>query len=142
MKPLALSLSTLLALAVPAAALACNGEQHAKAEVKKVTVPELAKLNETKQAKAVDANSAETRSQFGIIPGAVLLTSAMDFDPAKELPAEKNQKLVFYCANTRCTASHKAAQKAIEAGYTEVSILPEGIKGWKAAGQRTDMPRS
>lgn len=148
MKRLALSVALVLTAVAPAAALACNAhadnQQAAapKPEPKTVSINELALLTEAKQAQPIDANGAETRAKFGVIPGATLLTSAGSFDPAKELPAAKGSKLVFYCANERCTASHQAALRAIGAGYTDVSVLPDGIKGWKDAGQRTVLPRS
>jgi hypothetical protein len=44
-----------------------------------------------------DANPPSVRQSEGIIPGARLLPSADDYDPAKELPADKNAELVFYC---------------------------------------------
>ena len=47
-----------------------------------------------------DANHSDTRVQYGIIPGAHLLPSADGFSVERELPADKNAKLVFYCANT------------------------------------------
>ena len=47
-----------------------------------------------------DANHPDTRAQYGIIPGAHLLPSADGFSVQRELPADKNAKLVFYCANT------------------------------------------
>ena len=46
-----------------------------------------------------DANGWELRSRAGVIPGAHLLTSDDKYDVAKELPAEKSAKLVFYCAD-------------------------------------------
>ena len=46
-----------------------------------------------------DANGWVLRSRAGVIPGAHLLTSDDKYDVAKELPAEKNAKLVFYCAD-------------------------------------------
>jgi rhodanese-related sulfurtransferase len=109
-----------------------------------VTVTELAsQLKASPAAIPVDANNEKTRAKDGVIPGAKLLTSASAYDPAKEIGAPKDAHLVFYCANTRCTASHTAAKRAMEAGYTNVSILPEGIAGWKAAGQATTaVPRS
>ena len=65
------------------------------------------------------------------------------YDVAKELPADKNAKLVFYCANTMCKASEQAANRALEAGYVDVAVLPDGIMGWKSAGQKTaTTPRS
>lgn len=45
-----------------------------------------------------DANGANTRNHFGVIPGAVLLTSDNDYD-LSVLPPVKSSKLVFYCAD-------------------------------------------
>jgi hypothetical protein len=46
-----------------------------------------------------DANGWGLRSTAGVIPGAHLLTSDDKYDVAKELPANKSAKLVFYCAD-------------------------------------------
>ena len=124
------------ALAAPAA-FACDGtENHAEAAPKKVTVVELAKMTSAKQATVLDANSNDFRAKNGIIPGAILLTSSSEF-AVSELPANKDAKLVFYCANDKCGASHGAATKAAQAGYKDVSVLPDGLMGWKSAGQKT-----
>jgi len=136
-----------LAFAVPSVALACDDDAPAKAEakpaVKTVTVTQLAELQKAKKATVLDANGQETREKYGTIPGAVLLTNFQKYDLAKELPAAKDSKLVFYCANTQCGASHAAAEKAASAGYTDVNVLPDGIIGWKKAGQPTaNAPRS
>ena len=132
------ALALTVALAAPAAVFACDGtENHAEANSpKKVTVAELAKLNSAKQATVLDANSNEFRAKNGVIPGAILLTSSSQF-AVSELPAKKDAKLVFYCASEMCGASHGAAQKAVEAGYTDVAVLPDGLMGWKKAGQKT-----
>jgi rhodanese-related sulfurtransferase len=34
-------------------------------------------------------------------------------------------------------ASHEAARRAVKAGYTDVSVMVDGIMGWKDAGQPT-----
>jgi hypothetical protein len=47
----------------------------------------------------LDANDAEFRQKNGVIPGAKLLSSFNRYDLAKELPADKNAPLVFYCAD-------------------------------------------
>jgi rhodanese-related sulfurtransferase len=70
-----------------------------------------------------------------VIPGAVLLTDSETFN-VSELPTDKSKELVFYCANTRCGASHQAAEKALTAGYTNVKVMPEGIAGWVKAGKK------
>ncbi len=126
-----------VALAAPAA-FACDGsENHAEAaQPKKVTVAELAKMTTAKQATVLDANNNEFRAKNGVIPGAILLTSSSSF-AVSELPANKDAKLVFYCANNMCGASHGAAAKAAQAGYTDVAVLPDGLMGWKSAGQKT-----
>ena len=130
-----------LSLAVPSIALACEDEKQAAAHtVKSVTITEVASLQKEKKATVLDANMTDFRKQNGIIPGAVLLTSFNKYDVSKELPATKDSKLVFYCANTQCKASHAAAQRALEAGYTDVSVLPDGLLGWKKSGQPTASP--
>jgi len=46
-----------------------------------------------------DANLADVRSQYGIIPGAKLLSSSDAYNVAATLPADRNARLVFYCTN-------------------------------------------
>jgi rhodanese-related sulfurtransferase len=136
-------MSSLLALsfAVPTAAVACEGMQQASVEPKKVTVAEVAAWTKEKKATPIDANGKETRTTQGVIPGAVLLTSSSTYD-VKELPANKANKLVFYCASEQCGASTTAARRAIEAGYSDVAVLPVGISGWKKSGNSTTKPNS
>ncbi len=80
----------------------------------------------------VDANGAGARSEHGALPGAIMLTS-YEFDIA-ELPSDTSTALVFYCYNEACSAAPSAAQRAIDAGYTSVAVMPAGITGWIAAG--------
>lgn len=113
------------------------------AGVKELDVPAVAALVATNAAVVLDANGTATRTQFGIVPGARLLTSSSRFDVATELPANKASTLVFYCANSECGASHSAAERAVAAGYSDVNVMPAGIAGWKQAGQATaPAPRS
>jgi rhodanese-related sulfurtransferase len=37
-------------------------------------------------------------------------------------------------------ASHQAARRAVDAGYTDVSVMSDGIKGWIEAGQSVAKP--
>ncbi len=128
-----IGVSTVL-LGATAASYACGEEQHAAA--KSVTVAEAAALFKDGRAYAFDANSKTTRDKHGAVPGAVLLSSSAEYD-LRELPPNKDAKLVFYCANTQCKASHGAAQRALAAGYEDVSVMPDGIKGWIDAGHPT-----
>ncbi len=107
-----------------------------------IHVEDLNKMMKAKGTQVVvfDANSTETRKTDGIIPGAKLLSSFDEYNTAKELPANKSTSLVFYCANTRCTASHTAAKRAMDAGFKDVSVMSDGIQGWKKSGQMTAQP--
>lgn len=119
-----------------------KAEEKAKPAAEKFTlasVAEVSTLVTKKDAKAAifDANDSEFRAREGVLPGAKLLTSFNEYDVAKELPAAKDTQLVFYCANSRCQASHMAARRAVDAGYAHVAVMGEGLLGWKAAGQKT-----
>ncbi len=87
----------------------------------------------------VDANGKKTRDEYGIVPGAVLLTDYKSFD-ASELPDDKSTKLVFYCGGQACTAAPKAAKVAQEAGYADVNVMRAGIRGWVKDGRKVDKP--
>lgn len=79
------------------------------------------------QVHIFDVNSAE-RFAKGHVPGARLVTTAPQ---ASDLPANKDAMLVFYCANSHCSASHKAAAAALALGYTKVFVMKAGIAGWE-----------
>ena len=113
----------------------------AEAAIREVSVADVATFVKTKAATIVDANNAETRQDQGVVPGAVLLTSSREY-ALNELPSAKDTKLVFYCGGIQCRASDSAAKRAAEAGYADVSVMRDGIRGWKRAGQTTETPRS
>ncbi len=125
------------------AAIGCSKSESKKSEgsalveekVPEVTVDEVDTALAKSEWQAVDANGDGTRKKMGILPGAVLLTDSETFAPS-ELPPNKDKGLVFYCANTRCGASHEAASRARTAGYKNVKVMPEGIAGWVKAGKQ------
>lgn len=115
----------------------------AAGSVKELDVPAVAALVSTHAAAVFDVNGPETRAQYGVVPGARLLSSSSRFDVATELPADKAATLVFYCANSECGASQSAAERAAIAGYSDVNVMRAGIAGWKEAGHQTEAaPRS
>src|SRR3569623_1086885 len=89
------------------AASACTKADKGAARVQTVTVDAADKASTAGQAQAVDANGEATRKRMGVVPGAVLLTDSESF-AVSELPADKGKPLVFYCANTECSASCEA----------------------------------
>ena len=114
------------------AAPSAPGEEKKIAEV---TVGDVEHFVKDKAAIILDANDTDTRKEYGVVPGAVLLASK-DY-PLSVLPAAKTDKLVFYCGGTQCRASDKAAARAASAGYSDVSVMRAGIRGWKDAGHTT-----
>jgi rhodanese-related sulfurtransferase len=125
--------ASLVAVAVVATA-ACRGKGDRPPAV---TVGQLAtQLKSADPPRLYDANGDRTRREYGVIPGAVLLPSSREYALAL-LPESKAAHLVFYCASSWCGAAETAAQRAERAGYTLVSVLPDGIKGWKEAGMPT-----
>ena len=93
-RPALLSLALLLAGGVAVAAEA--GEKFQLIEV-----PQLESLQKDSrtQVTVLDANEPDVREKNGVIPGAKLLSSFNHYDIQKELPADKNSPLVFYCTN-------------------------------------------
>lgn len=115
---------------------------HAAHAVAQTPLAEVRKIVETKSATVLDANGDDTRKEYGVIPGATLLSSS-DHYALSELPQNKSARLVFYCGGTQCRASDHAAERAAENGYTQVSVMREGIRGWKASGAPTQpLPQS
>jgi hypothetical protein len=94
------TLALLLALVLPQIAVA---EPATKKEepFALIHVNDLADLlaKDSGSVAVYDANPDSVRLQKGVIPGAHLLPSSVEYDVAKELPADKSTTLVFYCAN-------------------------------------------
>jgi rhodanese-related sulfurtransferase len=54
------------------------------------------------------------------------------------LPADKAALVVAYCGSPKCGAYKKAANAAVQLGYTNVKHFSGGISGWKSAGEPTE----
>jgi rhodanese-related sulfurtransferase len=120
-----------------ASAALTGGCRDREGSPRELTVEELAGMLEGGSVAVFDANSDKVRQEYGVIPGAKLLQSTGDYDPANVLPDDKSTTCVFYCSSTWCSAARTAAVRAKAAGYQDVAVLPEGIKGWTSAGQPT-----
>jgi PQQ-dependent catabolism-associated CXXCW motif protein len=83
-----------------------------------------------------------------IIPGSVWLPGAGMADIAPETDVlfrkllshstsgDHDHPIVIYC-HERCWLSWNAAKRAIGYGYRKVHWFPEGVEGWRAAGNTT-----
>jgi rhodanese-related sulfurtransferase len=83
----------------------------------------------------IDVNSRQSWLA-GHVPGALSL------DPLayeeKELPADRNSMLVFYCSNLFCRKAPNAARRAKDMGYRNVHVMSAGISGWLNASLPTE----
>jgi rhodanese-related sulfurtransferase len=92
------------------------------------------KLNEEMVDKApviVDIRTAEEWNKDGYIEGAVNIPLQEIFSSLDKLPANKEEKIVIYCAS-----GHRGSVAAMGLrlmGYTNVFNLAGGLNGWKAA---------
>jgi rhodanese-related sulfurtransferase len=50
------------------------------------------------------------------------------------LPADKSDRVVFYCNGVKCGKSRKSAKKAMELGYDNVFVYAEGMPVWEEKG--------
>jgi len=68
----------------------------------------------------------------GHIPGAVNIpcNSEMDYD---RLPEDLARMVIFYCGGPRCSASNKAAHRAIARGHARVAEFKGGYPAWAAS---------
>ncbi|MEZ4287748.1 MAG: rhodanese-like domain-containing protein [Polyangiales bacterium] len=136
-----------MAVPEPAAPAQAVPAQAVPAQVE--PTDKLVELSVADAAKAIgdgalvfDANNDKTREEFGTVPNAVLLDSSSKY-ALNVLPENKDATLIFYCANTHCTASDAAAERAAENGYKNTRVMREGIKGWKDSGNPVQAyPRS
>lgn len=137
------ALAGAFALSVGATGCSHGGGSHGAVDGTRVVelgVAQVAALQSHGAASIFDANTAETRAKYGVVPGAVLLGSSSGYD-LSVLPSDKSRQLVFYCANTRCSASDAAASRAVGAGYEKVAVMRPGIQGWAEAGKPTVHPQ-
>jgi rhodanese-related sulfurtransferase len=68
------------------------------------------------------------------LPGARLFPHDQARTLAPKLLAEKQARIVVYCASASCSNSHQAAQALTALGYTDVRVYVEGKADWQAAG--------
>jgi len=68
------------------------------------------------------------------IPGSICIPCGTFDEQTDRLPRDKQRKLVYYCESDLCLRSSQCAEKSIKLGYTNVSVLKNGLPGWKMAG--------
>lgn len=96
-----------------------------------LTLHGLADLHRSGQHLFLDARSL-AEYQAGHIPGAMSLpVNRFDTDFPDIAPLlDPDAPLIVYCGNPDCDQALRLAQRLREAGYTSVSLFPEGYEGW------------
>jgi PQQ-dependent catabolism-associated CXXCW motif protein len=104
--------------------------------------------NETKRPPGMAPDSPWLPLPQEVIPGSAWLPGAGNADIAPETDAlfrklltqrtsgNLDHPVVIYC-HERCWLSWNAAKRAIGYGYRQVHWFPEGVEGWRAAGNTT-----
>ena len=68
--------------------------------------------------------------------------AARNLDPAefseRDMPADKDAAIIFYCSNFLCRKAPNAARRARNMGHTNVRVMSAGISGWQNAGLPTE----
>jgi rhodanese-related sulfurtransferase len=83
----------------------------------------------------VDARS-KTDFLEGHVAGAISLP-VNEFDARIETffdQYQPHQAMIIYCSGRSCQDSHHLAQKLMQFGYQNISIMIDGFPGWKAKG--------
>jgi rhodanese-related sulfurtransferase len=102
--------------------------------VHEVDAPTLKQWLEQQAVVLLDVREAAEHGREKI-PGAIH-TALSTFNPA-QLPQDR--KVVLHCQSGRRSA--QAAQKLLEAGFSEAIHLQGGISAWKQAGYQTEIDR-
>ena len=105
---------------------------------KRIDAVSLCDLLESGGIKLVDVRGEESFDAEHI-PGAISVPLKGFPDNALDM-LDMNDRIVTYCTNIACSAGPTAAEKLVEMGYRDVSVLPVGIEGWKGAGFKTLCP--
>lgn len=95
--------------------------------LKTVSPRDLHRLVQNERVIVIDVNTRQSWLQARI-GGAVNLDPAGFVD--RDLPADKDSTLVFYCSNMLCRKAPQAARRATAMGYRHVLVMSAGIKGW------------
>ncbi len=82
-----------------------------------------------------DVNSSQSFAKAHV-PGAKRIHPAAYSEG--DLPPDKGDTLVFYCANPMCRKAPNAARRAKKLGYEDVRVMSAGISGWLSANLPTE----
>lgn len=92
------------------------------------------KIDQKPETEVIETLTEDSYEELHI-PGAKNVPLDEHFDEfIKEAVPDMNQEVVFYCIDSDCSASPKAAQRMEELGYKNVYDYEAGKTEWKQAG--------
>jgi rhodanese-related sulfurtransferase len=86
----------------------------------------------------VDSRPKRKVKSTGSVPTAINIPDTFFKKMTDQLPADKDQELIFFCGGFKCPLSPKSANKAIALGYTNVKVFQAGHPAWLAAYGKTE----
>jgi len=99
-----------------------------------ITTDEFKKmLDVSTEMTVIDARNPEEYQEVHI-KGAINIPVKNFAQHQDKLPNNKSAKIIFYCNGVKCGKSKKAAQKAINLGYTNISVYASGMPVWEEKG--------
>ncbi|MBF0407223.1 MAG: rhodanese-like domain-containing protein [Candidatus Riflebacteria bacterium] len=110
-------------------------------DVKTVTVEQVqTMIKEKKPVFILDARTG--KYDDGVrIPGAISLSDKSTAEEIAAVIPAKDAEIVTYCSNVECPASMNLLKHLQTLGYTNVQKMPDGLDGWKKAGNETIAPK-
>jgi rhodanese-related sulfurtransferase len=118
----------------------------ARKEVNVISPQEAKQEIEKGDATVIDVREPDEVAQSGTVPGARNIPrGVLELKADTELPTkdpelqDRNQKVIIACgAGGQAALSAKALK---DMGFTDVSIIEGGVRGWKEAGFETAEPK-
>lgn len=118
----------------------------ARSEVKIISPAEAKQAIDAGNATVIDVREPDEVAESGTVPGARNIPrGVLEIKADTELPMrdpsleDRNQKVIVACgAGGQAALSAKSLK---EMGFTDVSIIEGGVKGWKEAGYDTAPPK-
>lgn len=113
-------------------------EKHSAATVNTLGLKTL--LNTGVPLVLLDARSGKFDDGMRIAGAKSLNANSKPAEIAKIIP-NKEALVVTYCSNLKCPASDQLYKHLKSLGYSNVIEYPEGIKGWKDAGNQVKLAK-
>jgi len=105
-------------------------------EIAHLNDKQMGEIQKSHKSIILDARKGSKWDDKERVPGARGMSlKSSDAEILSQLP-NKKAKIVTYCGSPKCPMSAMLAKRLKDLGYINVSEYTNGIKGWKAAGNK------